>query len=368
MITISLCMIVKDEQDTLGRCLLSINEAVDEIIIVDTGSTDGTKEIARKWTNQIVNLEWTHDFSRARNRSHKEATMDYILWLDADDILLPEDLQKLLQLKQSLSPAVDVVSMLYNCDFDESGNVTLQVRRARLVKRSKNYLWMGTVHEDLLIEEGTFLDSDIVITHKKNQSTSDPDRNLRIYELLLSSGQDFTRRDILHYAMELHQHRLFETAIQYYQKFIDLEHLTKEDKIHAYAKLADCYYYLGDREKEREITFKSFEYDIPRPEACCRLGYYFLESQQFEQAVFWYRLAIESPIPNKSWAISNQVSRTWLPHMQLGICYYQLGEYELSYHHNKIVSEYRPKDQGVINNMYLLEELIVQNKTKTNPM
>jgi len=167
--------------------------------------------------------------------------------------------------------------------------------------------------------------------------------------------------------MELHQHRLYDKAVQYYLKFIELENLTIEDKIHVCTKLADCYYYLGNREKEREFTFKSFAYDIPRPESCCRWGYYFMENEQFHQVVFWYKLATELPPPDNPWAITNHVSRTWLPHMQLGLCYYQLGDYEQSYRQNKIASEYLPNDQGIINNIHLLEELI-SKKSNLKPI
>lgn len=86
---------------TLERCLQSIRDAVDEIIIVDTGSTDNPKEVASKWTPHIIEFEWINNFSLAKNRSFTEATMDYIPWLDADYVL-PKDLQKLLQIKQSL--------------------------------------------------------------------------------------------------------------------------------------------------------------------------------------------------------------------------------------------------------------------------
>jgi tetratricopeptide (TPR) repeat protein len=157
--------------------------------------------------------------------------------------------------------------------------------------------------------------------------------------------------------MELHQHQLYQKGTEVYLIFLDMQNITTEDCIYACSKLADCYYYLGDREKEREFIFKSFEYDIPRPEFCCRLGYFFLEKKQFVQAAFWYKLAIELPIPNNHWAIQNQVSRTWLPHMQLGLCYYQLGEYELSYRHNEIALSYRPNDVSIINNIKLLGEL-----------
>lgn len=90
--SISCCMIVKDEEDNLSRCLKSVTDFVDEIVIVDTGSTDDTKYIARKFTDKIYDLEWLEDdglgnFSRARNYSIDQATGDYIFWIDADEQL-----------------------------------------------------------------------------------------------------------------------------------------------------------------------------------------------------------------------------------------------------------------------------------------
>ena len=98
MATISLCMIVKDEQAVLGRCLDSVQGIVDEIIVVDTGSSDCTKEIAAAY-GKVQDFEWCDDFSAARNFSFAQATLDYILWLDADDVIEPEDREKFLQLK-----------------------------------------------------------------------------------------------------------------------------------------------------------------------------------------------------------------------------------------------------------------------------
>ena len=83
MVTVSLCLIVKNEADRLDNCLKSVAEAVDEIIIVDTGSTDETKEIARRYTDKVYDFTWCDDFSAARNESFRHATKDYILWLDA---------------------------------------------------------------------------------------------------------------------------------------------------------------------------------------------------------------------------------------------------------------------------------------------
>ncbi len=88
---LSLCMIVKNEERFLGLCLKSVKNLVDEIIIVDTGSTDATKEIAQEFTDKVFDVPWTDDFAAARNESLKHATGDWILVLDADEVLSPED-------------------------------------------------------------------------------------------------------------------------------------------------------------------------------------------------------------------------------------------------------------------------------------
>jgi glycosyltransferase involved in cell wall biosynthesis len=87
MKTIALCMIVKNEQEYLRRCLESVKDKVHQIIIVDTGSTDDTISIAKEYTSDIFEIEWTNDFSAARNESIKHAKTDYILVLDADEYL-----------------------------------------------------------------------------------------------------------------------------------------------------------------------------------------------------------------------------------------------------------------------------------------
>ena len=97
MATVSLCMIVKNEEAVLARCLESIKDAVDEIIIVDTGSTDHTKEIAEKYTDLVYDFPWINDFSAARNFSFSKASKDYIMWLDADDVVTEENQKKIIE-------------------------------------------------------------------------------------------------------------------------------------------------------------------------------------------------------------------------------------------------------------------------------
>ena len=92
---ISLCMIVKDEENFLENCICSVKRIVDEIIIVDTGSKDRTKEIAKKFTDNLYEFKWQDDFSAARNFSIEKSTKDWILILDADETVSQNDLKKI---------------------------------------------------------------------------------------------------------------------------------------------------------------------------------------------------------------------------------------------------------------------------------
>jgi glycosyltransferase involved in cell wall biosynthesis len=95
---ISVCMIVKDEADYLRQCLESIKDITDELIVVDTGSTDATVEIATEFGAKVLNFEWCEDFSAARNESLKHATREWTLVIDADELLLLSDIDEIKRL------------------------------------------------------------------------------------------------------------------------------------------------------------------------------------------------------------------------------------------------------------------------------
>lgn len=355
MITISLCMIVKNEEDTIGRCLSSVQDLVDEIIIVDTGSTDRTKFVVSQYTDKIYDFEWSDDFAAARNFVFSLANSEYIFWLDADDLLKESDQQKMAALKKNLDPSIDSVTMNYYLAFDEFGNVTSKVRRNRLVKRANDFQWIGSVHEYLEVW-GIILNSDIAIVHSSLHH--DNDRNLRIYENRLARGEEFSPRDIYYFANELVDHRMHERAIAQYNKFLDSGKGWVEDNIASCGKLADCYHELGDRERELESSLRSFKYGSPRAEFCCRLGYHFLQQNDIRTAIFWYKLAAQCEHSNDNLGFFNPVYSTWLPHIQLCVCYDRIGEYDLAYHHNEIARKYRPTDAKVLHNKKYLGSLL----------
>ena len=113
MISISLCMIVKNEERVLERCLKSICDLVDEIVIVDTGSTDQTREIAARFTQRIYDYKWKDDFADARNFAFSKAGCEYIYTADADEVLDEENRRKFKILKETLMPEIEIVQMYY---------------------------------------------------------------------------------------------------------------------------------------------------------------------------------------------------------------------------------------------------------------
>ncbi len=360
MITISLCLIVKNEEKVLDSCLSSVAGIPDEIIIVDTGSDDATKDIAERFGARVFDFEWIDDFSAARNYSFAQARMDYILWLDADDVLLPADRAKLLELKGTLQPHVDAVTMMYNYTFDEGGNVTQTARRSRLVKRSKNFTWHGYVHEDLAPPEShNYFDSDIAVTHRKLESGPSY-RNMRIYEKHFAQGSTMRPIDLFQYGLELEAvTEGFEKAIPYYVKFLEREERETDLNMTMVAlhRLARCYYMVGQPEKEWECTLESLDLDVPRPEFCCRIGERFVQREKWRQAIFWYELAIQNPAGEER-VVQNYPFRTWLPHKQLGLCYYRVGDYPRSLRHNELALTYQPHDQDIQTNIGVLTRVI----------
>ncbi|MEK4236301.1 glycosyltransferase family 2 protein [Paenibacillus sp. FSL H7-0714] len=355
MVTISLCMIVRNEEKSLHKCLSSVANLVDEVVIVDTGSTDKTKEIAMSYGAVIYDFEWIDNFSAARNFAFSKATQEYILWLDADDYIKEADQILFKKLKETLPGHFHSVNMQYNLAFDEAGNVTASLRRNRLVRRSCNFQWIGPVHEYLEVSGPSF-SSDVCITHEKDKEYTD--RNLRIYQKRVAEGEAFSPRDQYYYANELRDHAINEEACKYYELFLAGGQGWIEDNFQACLRLAECRERLGDKDGAYEALCRTLQYDKPRSEFCCRLGALLLEKSQLHPATYWYELAIQLPRDNDSMGMKNGIFYTWLPHLQLALCYDRLGQHELANHHNETALNFYPSHPSMLYNRTYFKNLL----------
>ncbi len=349
MITISLCMIVKNEEDMIERCLNSVSNLVDEIIIVDTGSIDRTKEICKKFTDKLYDYKWIDDFSAARNYAYSFACMDYILWLDADDILLPEDNIKFLALKETLDPGINTVMMKYNTGFDLRGNTVFSYYRERLARRDSNVQWKEPVHEYLQVY-GRTINSDIAVTHGKPPGETHETRNLEIYENLRSKGIPLSPRGTYYYARELKDHGKLAEAVIQFEEFLASGLGWVEDNITACSELAKCYREINHSEKALIAMLRSFVYDIPRAEICCQIGYHYLEKEDYRRAAFWFEFILTLKRPADNWGFMQPDCWNFIPLIECAVCYDHLGDYKQAEAYNNQALAIKPYSDAALKN------------------
>ena len=346
MPTWSLCMIVKDEEAVLERCLNSAAALADEIVIVDTGSSDATKEIAGRFTDRIYGFPWKDDFAAARNFSFSLAEGEYVMWLDADDVLPEDSLRLLLAKKASLSGDVDVIMLPYETAFDETGKAVFSCERERVIRNCGQCVWTGAVHE-AIVPFGRILRLPAPIRHEK-RGEGDRDRNLRIYERLLKENRRLDARQQYYYGRELYFHEKYAKAEAVLERFLKEPDAWIVNRMEAVRLLAYCRYRQGRDQEAFETLLSGLGLGAPQPELCCDLGKHFLDREQYGAAAFWYQAALAwSRSEAAGWTetdggFAQLDCRGFLPCIQLCVCYDRMGDHKRAEAYNERAGSYRP--------------------------
>lgn len=356
MITLSVCLIVKNEEDNLANCLNCVKQFADEIVIVDTGSTDNTVEIARKYTNNIYFFQWQDDFSLARNFSFSKATCDYIMWLDADDIILKEEIIKINNLKQELDLSYDMVLMKYVNAIDEKGDELSYFYRERIIKNDKKFAWQGFVHEVIPIS-GNVLHKNIAVHHNKKH-TKDPDRNLNLYEKAMERKVVFTNRDYYYYARELYYHKQYKKAIKFLKIFLKLEKNNSNDIIEAILIISECFVLLKDYENGLKYLINSFKTHKPNSKVLCKIGDIFLLKTDYDKAIFWYETAIQNAGKNEFVFVEKTYENVY-PYLQLCLCFYKLNDLQKAIYYNSRAESVDPTNLSVKTNKEFFSRIFI---------
>jgi len=229
--TVSLCMIVKNEEKFLTRCLKSMEGIVDEIVIIDTGSTDGTVEVAKSFNAKVDYFQWNQNFSDARNKSLSLATKDWIIVLDADEYLRLEDRDKLIEALNDFSYDGYIIKTL---NFNGGDNNTSYITNLnqRIFKNNQNFMYRGAIHEQVVNVESQVMGQgfkiiDVGFYHSgyldsvvKNKNKVN--RNLSILEKVAEEEPDnmFT---LFNLANEYSQKGDQEKALELYNRAYDLK-------------------------------------------------------------------------------------------------------------------------------------------------
>lgn len=213
---ISLCLIVKNEETHLNKCLESVYKYVDEIIITDTGSSDKTIEIAKKYTDKIHFFEWIDDFATARNFCQSHATWDYIFWMDADEWYEQEDISKLTQAVR-VHPEINFFSCLLH-HIQDRKLAKIEMKTC-IFKNNNTCEWKWSIHEILDTKDWDYWKTlelmDVRVCHdlqKKNKLWNSIDHFIKIFPenkenntivlVILKYFLDRGRKEKLHYYLK----------------------------------------------------------------------------------------------------------------------------------------------------------------------
>ncbi|WP_026486299.1 glycosyltransferase [Caldanaerobius polysaccharolyticus] len=190
--TLSLCLITKDEEKNIARCINSVKDIVDEIVVVDTGSKDRTVEIAESFGAKVIHAKWEDDFSKAKNIAIENATSDWILFLDADEEIAKEDVPKIKELMQDDSVEAYLLKFINYAGYTV-GNASTEVHyNFRLFRNNGRLKYIYPVHENLrdIVENRVpvYKKSDVTILHYGylNETRVEKNKTERYIRLILN--------------------------------------------------------------------------------------------------------------------------------------------------------------------------------------
>ena len=349
MIKVSLCMIVRNEEKVLERCLKSVADIVDEIIIIDTGSVDKTKEVAKNFTDRIYDYAWCDDFSAARNFAFSKGNGEYLMWMDADDVFPASEKRKFFDMKENLEKQpCDMVMMIYDAAFDAEGKSSLSYYRERLIRNCPQARWEGRVHETI-VPFGEVKYEDIHFEHRKEKKEYS-DRNLKIYEKMISEGQKMDAREQFYYGRELFYHANHEKAAEVFKVFLKEPTAWLENKLEAVRFLSYSLYTLGYIEEAFDTLLQGLKLAPPTGEICCDIGKFFYDRMEWENAAFWYENALHAEKRTEKGAFVLEECYGYLPCIQLCVCYDRLGDRERAEMYNEMAGVWKPNDEAVMKN------------------
>jgi glycosyltransferase involved in cell wall biosynthesis len=337
LVTISLCLIAKDEEAFLARCLESARAYVDEIIVVDTGSTDRTVEIARRFGAKVFFYAWDGSFATARNVALDHATSEWILSLDADEVLEPTAGSRLREIVSEPSPRLRAYGILIrNLHDREDVELVYNSFSKRLFPRHPRIRWTRTIHKQI-----THLDGDGALDYVQTDEIAlthfgylqDPwtrkGKKLRNADMLLQAIAADPTDPFNYYNMgqEHYSNRDYPTALGYFEQAIQRARgWTRIPSYLAYAYALAAGACVETRELDKGIAVGEegasiFEY----ADLFCNLGSCYLLKGSYERAAHYYERA-HALNRNKTIFSGDAGSVTWRPMQSLGDAYFLQGD------------------------------------------
>lgn len=345
MKTLSVTLIVKNEEQNLARLLPQLTFA-DEVIVVDTGSTDNTVFIAKKFTKKVYNFTWCNDFSKARNYAISRATCDYVMWLDADDVLPKSTKNFILGWKKSDmgSEKTQFCADFYYMKYVMNTQIPFWFWRERIVRRGPQCRFKGFIHEAIIpFGKVSYLDCEIL--HKP--SASHEQRNLAIYRSAIEQKRRFSLRDKFYYARTLFECGLANESLPILKKFVSNNRANANERVEGYKLLSNFAMNGGDVMLARKYLARSLAVLAPSSEICCLFGNTYLAECNYAFAAQWYTLALAC---TNRHGFVNEYYTKFLPNLQLSVCYWNMGDKHSAVRCHNLAKSISPTDPTILAN------------------
>lgn len=358
---ISCCMIVRDEEANIVRCLESVRPFVRQIVVIDTGSVDATQKLCLPYVDHFEVFTACNDpetgliadFAMARQRSLEKATEEWAIWIDGDDVLLGgEHLVELCKRKQG--PAT-ILALPY--DYDPS----CQQYRERLFSPPKSFHWQGRVHECIALDEpGAYADIDDrvrVVHNRAGKANRDPGRNLRILEKIYSEDGEKDARNVFYLGRELSFTDQKDRAITLLSRYVEISGWDEERSL-ACMRLSELHIQRAPREArdiEQSIFWGlraiSMTEDWGEPyfavaRAYSERGYQTGAVRDWQRCVHYALTGLGKP-PTKTVLFVNPVERAVDIHRYLNVALNRIGDVQAALKSVKAALEAAPGDPNL---------------------
>lgn len=329
-------MIVKNEISNIEDLMSDVCPVLEQVVVVDTGSTDGTLDVLSRLQQKFSNLEvhqyqWKDHFSDARNYSFSFAKNDWVFWLDGDDRI---DSNKLKDFKENTLDDSDVDAWMLDYNYAQlpNGEPQIILGRERFIRKSKNPKWIGAIHETVDIANMRMKHYyGLQVVHNRSGKVIEPQRNIRILQKEYSKNPN-DPRTAYYYGKELFD-RVDPNGIEILEKFLELPWKYWDDEINARFRLGKHYLVNGDFSKTVEQAEKIYHLDQTRlrAEAYWLWGSVEQQLKNYKVAARWFEWCLDDP-PGPPRVLSKEYY-TWNPRMRLVECYLEMGEKEKAQHH-----------------------------------
>ncbi|MDR3560138.1 MAG: glycosyltransferase [Negativicutes bacterium] len=341
---ISVCMIVKNEAEILGRCLESVRPWVSEIVVVDTGSADDTKAIARQFADGIYNFTWCDDFAKARNFSLEKAQYDWVLVLDADELVTEFDQANVRLFSQNDKSTVGRIKLVNL--FEDQWGATWHTERVGRFFNRQFFHYKGIIHEQIVSNKNWHYQSSplgITVEHLgyTREIMRKKDKLQRNIALLKQAIVDDSGNPYLYYQLGksyfvAHKHELacvnFLEALTLPLNFAD-EYA--EDLVESYG-----YALLNNGQYDEALKLGKYAQYYPNsPDFCFLLGLVYMNMAFFDLAVEKFHQCI-SPQEGKIKGINS-----YLATYNIAVIYECLGHFGQAMDYYKRCGDYKPAKQ-----------------------